>query len=121
MSELAALLTINHLNTPFNNQVAKEITVTDPTHPLFGKTFPVSSFSSTAYKGGNVSVIYRDNITLHIPFFSTNLASKQDFLTSKLTWTSLYEFVSIAKEYKLCHVNHVKCGRKCRNVLSQKF
>ncbi|UJQ21017.1 Y4bD/Y4pK family protein [Wolbachia endosymbiont of Delia radicum] len=75
--------TISHLNTPFNNQVAKEITVTDPTHPLFGRTFPVSSFSSTAYKGGNVSVIYRDDITLHIPFFSTNLASKQDFLTSK--------------------------------------
>ncbi len=111
-------LTINHLNTLFNNQVTKEITVTDSTHPLFGRTFPISSVSSKVH---NVFVTYRNYIILRIPFSATNLASKQNFLTSKLTWSSLYEFVSLAKEYKLCHVNHVKCGRKCRNVSSQKF
>ncbi|WP_353279380.1 hypothetical protein [Wolbachia endosymbiont (group A) of Cydia amplana] len=110
--------TINQLNTPFNNQ--KEITVTDPTHPLFGRTFPVSSCSSTVYKGGNISVIYRDYMTLRILFSATNLAGKQDLLTSKFTWDSLYEFVSLAKGYKLCHVNQIGCGRKCRNTSSQK-
>ncbi len=111
--------TINHLNTPFNNQ--KEITVTDPTHPLFGRTFPISFISSRAHCSSNVFVIHRNNIILRIPFLATNLASKQDFLTSKLTWDSLYEFVSLAKEYKLCHVNQIECGKKCRNVSNQKF
>ncbi|MFP3018556.1 MAG: hypothetical protein ACEY3E_06765, partial [Candidatus Tisiphia sp.] len=114
--------TINHLNTPFNNQVTNEIIVTDPTHPLFGRTFPISSISSRAHCGGNVFVIYRNNIILRIPFSATNLASKQDFLTSKLTRASLYEFVSLAKEYKLLfHANHINCGSECLSVLNQKF
>ncbi|MGL9759667.1 MAG: hypothetical protein ACR5LA_13610, partial [Wolbachia sp.] len=79
------------------------------------------SVSVKAYNSGNVLVMYRSNITLRIPFSATNLAGKQDLLTSKLTWNSLYEFVSIAKEYKLCHVNQIECGRKCHNTSSQKF
>ncbi|KLT22533.1 hypothetical protein wVul_0788 [Wolbachia endosymbiont of Armadillidium vulgare str. wVulC] len=66
-------------------------------------------------------VTYRNDIILSIPFSATNLVDREDFIVSKLTYESLYEFVSLAKEYKLlCHVNHINCGSECHKVLNWK-
>ncbi len=110
-----------HLNAPLNNEgqiLTDKITVMDPTHPLFGRIF---TLASRVHCGSNILVTYRNDITLRIPFSATNLAGKQDLVVSKLTQASLYEFVSLAKEYKLlCHTNHINCGSECHNALNRK-
>ena len=57
------------LNTPFNNPLEENVTeieVTDPTHPLFGRRFPVLSISSPPQNPGHVLVSYREQMTLRM-------------------------------------------------------
>jgi len=109
--------TIGNLNTPFQNpkqEVSPEVIITDPTHPLFGRTFPLLSIGLRASQGGNVFVSYGKNITLRIPFSATNLAGRPESIASKLTGASIYDFVSLAKEYGVCHAPLQKSGRDCQ-------
>src|SRR3989442_13243382 len=60
--------TINHLNTPLNNPTTLsaeeriDIEVTDPTHPLFGRRFPLRSPSPQRPQADHVFVAYQWNM-----------------------------------------------------------
>src|SRR4051794_41412063 len=76
--------TIEQLTTPFQNPNSEmaheasekpdEIEVTDPTHPLFGRRFPLHSASASSRGGGQVWVVYRGHILLRLPWAATSLA-----------------------------------------------
>ena len=51
--------------------------MTDPTHPLFGRRFPVLSISRQPHSPGYVLVVYRDSMRLRIPVPATSLATGQ--------------------------------------------
>jgi hypothetical protein len=54
---------------------ADEIEVTDPTHPLFGRRFPIVSVSHPLQRPGHVVVAYRDFMRLRISVQATNLTA----------------------------------------------
>jgi hypothetical protein len=65
-------------NAPSNNPIhpdPDEIEVTDPSHPLFGRRFPVRHISRQPNSSGYVYVSYRDFMTLRIPLPATQLAA----------------------------------------------
>ena len=62
---------------------------------------------------GHVYVIYRDGVTLRIPFAATDLFAESFSLpSSKLTASSIKEFISLAKEFPLlCQSNPKEFGK----------
>ena len=111
--------TSNYLNTPFKNPKQSagkpaEITVTDQTHALFGRSFPVLSIYSSRCK--YVEVLYKDCVTLRIPIISTNLVEPLNIKTTKLTLASLRQLISLAEESNLCHINPKTTGKNCRST-----
>src|SRR5713226_3545224 len=87
------------LNTLFKNPDEKdptEIEVVDPTHPLFGRRFPLISVSSPLHGPGNVLVSYRGYMTLRLPVTSTTLASSRPVISIKLTYSAVKELMTIA-------------------------
>jgi len=109
--------TIHQLNTPFNNPLEEnltEIEVTDPTHPLFGRRFPLLSISSPQQGSGHVLVSYRGYMALRIPLFATNLASSRPTGQTKLTLSAVTDLISLAEQCEvLCHTNPQKSGNDC--------
>ena len=70
-----------------------------------------------AAKGGYIFVIYREDITLKVPFAATNLANNQNFSNSKLTMASLEELTLLAKETGLiCRVNQAIIGTESQGT-----
>jgi len=93
--------TTYQLNTPFNNPLleqATEVEVTDSTHPLFGRRFPLLSISSPPNATGYVYVAYREYITLRIPKDVTNLAPVRSTQQTKLTVDAVEQLISVAQE-----------------------
>jgi hypothetical protein len=93
--------TIPQLNTLFKNpdeKDATEIEVIDPTHPLFGRRFPLISVSSPLHGPGNVLVSYREYMVLRLPVTSTTLASSRPVNSTKLTYAAVKEFLTIAED-----------------------
>ena len=116
--------TIHQLNTPLNNPLVKQVTeveVTDPTHPLFGRRFPVLSISSAPNSVGYVYVTYREYITLRIPRDATNLAPARSTLETKLTVAAVEQLVSVARECEvLCQENQKMSGTNYLNTSKNK-
>ena len=112
--------TIHQLNTPINNPLVEKVTeveVTDPTHPLFGRRFPVLSISSAPNAVGCAYVTYRDYMTLRIPRDATNLAPARSTLETKLTIAAVEQLVSVARECKvLCQENQKMSGANYPNT-----
>jgi hypothetical protein len=75
-----------------------EIEVTDPTHPLFGRRFPLLSVSSSPQSAGNALVAYRQYMVLRIPRAATNLAPTRPAGSTKLTLQALHELISLAEQ-----------------------
>ncbi len=93
--------TIRQLNTLFKNPDEKdptEIEVVDPTHPLFGRRFPLISVSSPLQGPGNVLVSYREYMVLRLPVASTTLASSRPVNSTKLTYAAVKELLTIAED-----------------------
>jgi len=93
--------TIRQLNTLFKNPDEKdptEIEVVDPTHPLFGRRFPLISVSSPLHGPGNVLVSYREYMVLRLPVASTTLASSRPVNSTKLTYAAVKELLTIAED-----------------------
>ena len=93
--------TILQHNTLFKNpdeQEPTEIEVTDPTHPLFGRRFPLISVSSPLHGPGNVLVCYREYMVLRLPVTSTTLAASRPVISTKLTYAAVKELVTIAED-----------------------
>ncbi len=97
--------TIYQQTTPFQNPIRKlkaEITVIDPRHPLFNRRFQVLSSSDPHFSQGHVYVIYREGVTLRIPFSATDILDQHFSLpSSKLTASSIREIVSLAEQCNL--------------------
>src|SRR5262249_11676553 len=64
-------------DAPFQNPAAdpEEIEVTDPTHPLYGRRFPVLSISHPPQRLGHVVVAYRGFMRLRLPVQATRLSA----------------------------------------------
>jgi hypothetical protein len=93
--------TTEYLNTPFKNPLnepAQEIAVTDPTHPLFGRRFPLLSVFAPLHAPGHVLVAYREQLVLSIPLPATSLFSPRPALATKLTSQALTELLSLAEQ-----------------------
>jgi hypothetical protein len=110
--------TTTQLNTPLHNPQdtePTEIEVTDPTHPLFGRRFPLLSISSAQQSEGFVLVAYRQYIALRIPIPATNLVPSRPRSQTKLTLAALSEFIELAEQCEmLCPTNLKKSGRACQ-------
>ena len=75
------------------------VEVTDPTHPLFGRRFPVVSISHPPQCPGHVVVAYRDFMRLRLPVQATDLApGNAAVLRTKFTRTALGELLALVKE-----------------------
>lgn len=75
-----------------------EIEVTDPTHPLFGRRFPVRSISAPERGGIYILILYRDLFTLRIPFSASNLAPPRPTSCTKLTSDSVAQLITLAEQ-----------------------
>jgi hypothetical protein len=90
-----------HLDTPFKdprNESPQEIEVTDPTHPLFGRRFPLLSVFSPLHSPGHVLVGYRQQMVLSIPLTATSLSLPRPVPATKLTSHALTELLSLAEQ-----------------------
>lgn len=95
--------TSTHLGTPVRLPTGRRehVTVTDPTHPLYGRTFAVVAPASTVGASGQVTVVYRGDILLKIPVVATSLHLTSPCLpTSKLSADSVREVVRVAREFE---------------------
>ena len=109
---------IYQLNTSINNPLQEdchEIEVTNPTHPLFGRRFPLLFVSRPPHGTPNAFVSYQKYMVLKIPVHDTNLFENHSTLFTKLTLQAINEFISIAKECKeLCHISQNIYGMDCQ-------
>ena len=88
--------------------------MTDPTHPLFGRRFPLVSVSSSPQSAGHVLVAYRSYMRLRIPWLATNLAPAQPTGSTKLTLAAMTELIALAEQCEeLCHTNPPTFGHAC--------
>ena len=105
------------LDTPFNYpqaEILTEIEVTDPTHPLYGRRFALSSISPRPQGSEYVLVSYHDYIVLRIPVLATNLVSLRPTTPTKLTLQAITELISVAEQCEvLCQSNPSKSGTDC--------
>jgi len=78
----------------------EEVDVTDPSHPLYGRRFPVHSISHPAHGPGHVFVTYRGHVRLRIPLSATNLAPCPRRLPpTKFTPETIRQLLSLVKEW----------------------
>jgi hypothetical protein len=92
-----------------------EVEVTDPTHPLFGRRFPLLSLSTPLQGDGHVRVAYDQQMTLRIPREATNLGPTRPRSQTKLTLAALTEFLTLAEQYEvLCPTDPKKSGLACQ-------
>ena len=70
---------------------------------MFGRHFQVLSIKGQKFSTGQVYVAYRQGMRLRIPLSATNIGCEAILISSsKLTYSSVKEFVSLAEEYALC-------------------
>jgi hypothetical protein len=96
--------TSTHLDTPVRLPTGRseQVTVTDPAHPLYGRTFAVVASAGTVGAYGQVTVAYRNDILLKIPVVATSLHPTSERLpSSKLSADSVRELVRVARELEL--------------------
>ena len=98
-----------------------EIEVTDPTHPLFGRRFPVRSLAAPERGASHVLVVYRDYMTLRIPLQATTLIPTQPATPTKLTLDAVQELVILAEQVQLsCLHDPQTSGANCQQIFSSK-
>src|SRR5215475_4787864 len=93
--------TIYPLNAPLKNPLSHdlpEIEVTDLTHPLFGRRFPVVSRTSSPPGPGHVLVAYRQYMVLRIPVTATSLFPSLPVAHTKLTFQAVQDLVTLATQ-----------------------
>ena len=73
--------------------------MTDPTHPLYGRRYPVLSISHPPQRPGHVLVAYRGFMRLRLPVPATSLtADTGRRLRTTFTRAALLELVALTKE-----------------------
>ncbi len=71
--------------------------VTDPTHPLFGRRFPLRSVALYGQGAAHVFVAYRGEMTLRLPVQATNLTAPLPSSRTKLTHAAIADLVALAE------------------------
>ena len=92
--------TSTHLDTPISlgTERLAQVTVTDPSHPLYGRTFTLFASTGSPIACGQVLVVYRDDVLLRIPAAATNLYPETPRPSpSKLSIGGVRELVRLAK------------------------
>jgi hypothetical protein len=86
---------------------AGEVEVIDPTHPLYGRSFPIHSISQPVNGPGHVFVIFREHMRLRIPLAATRLASgRLAAHPTKFTPEAIQQLLAFVKEYESpCLIN----------------
>ncbi len=96
-----------------------EIEVTDPTHPLFGRRFPVRQIGDTQRGAAHVFVVYREYMTLRIPLQATTLMPTQPATPTKLTLDTVQELVILAEQVQLSCLHDLQTsGTSCHQTFS---
>jgi hypothetical protein len=96
--------TSTQVNTPLNNPrpLAEgdltEIEVTDPTHPLFGRHFPLHSTRPQASTATHVFVTYQGFMVLRIPHDVTNLFPQPPHMSTTLTSHTITDLIALAEQ-----------------------
>ena len=73
--------------------------MTDPTHPLSGRRFPVLSISHPPQRPGHVVVAYRGFMRLRLPVPATDLSADTGrHLRTTFTRAALLELFALTKE-----------------------
>src|SRR5215210_6653453 len=88
-----------HLDTPIRLTSARseQITVTDPTHPLFGRCFALASVTGSA-PGGHALVVYRGDVLLKLPIGATSLSPAPPPVSSKLSLCAIRDLIRLASQ-----------------------
>lgn len=90
-----------HLDTPirWEDDRTELITITDPTHPLHGRSFALMSASSSAGSGRQILVVYRDGVLIRVPAAATSLLpSAADRPSSKLSIEAVRDLIHFARQ-----------------------
>jgi hypothetical protein len=96
--------TSTHVHTPLNNPRPlsegdlTEIEVTDPTHPLFGRRFPLLSAHPQAPTATHVFVTYQGFMVLRIPRAGTNLLPQLPRVSTTLTSHAITDLIALAEQ-----------------------
>ena len=73
--------------------------MTDPSHPLYGRRFPVLSISHSPQRPGHVVVAYRGFMRLRLDGQATSLGADNGCrLRTTFTRAALVELLALAKE-----------------------
>ena len=96
--------------------------ITDRTHPLFGRRFPIVYVARGDVASSHVFLRYDEDITLRIPVAATSLCElAPSTLQSKLSTPAVEEFLALVKEYELCPTQtkskQGKSGRRSRRKI----
>ncbi len=110
-------------DTPSANlefDTANTVEVVDPTHPLYGRQFPLIRFSTTLTGPGFVWVVYRDFMQLRIPLASTNLVPDHPTTPTTFTEQAIADLLSLVgawgvweAETTICRQPHTRSGDAC--------
>ena len=89
-----------HLDTPIRPISARseQITVTDPTHPLFGRCFALASVTGSAAAGGHALVVYHGDVRLKLPIGATSLSPAPPPASSKLSLGAIRDLIRLASQ-----------------------
>src|SRR3954471_18952416 len=102
-SSWATAATIPLLDTPIRPQNARfeQITITDPAHPLYGRSFPLVSVSGSQHGTGHAYVDDHGRAMLRIPIRATSLRpAVPDLPTSKLSLEAIRKLVRLAASHE---------------------
>jgi len=111
--------TIGHNTTPEaddDGALLVVVEVTDPTHPLFGRRFCLSTITRTLQSGSYARVDYRPGNPLVLPLGVTSLSPglADGRARTKLTPEALAELVAVAGESEaICPSTPETCGPAC--------
>jgi hypothetical protein len=93
-----------HVDAPVLNSALIDdeiIMVVDPTHPLYGRRFPILRLCHAARGDGFVEVRYRESLRLRVPLAATDRATFPLALPrTKLTLDAIRQLIALVKE---CH------------------
>jgi hypothetical protein len=110
-------LTSTQVNTPLNNPGPftegdlTELEVTDPTHPLFGRRFPVLSSRPQSPTATHVFVTYQGFMVLRLPRTATNLLPQLPRDSTTLTSHAITDFIALAEPCEvLCRTSPEPSG-----------
>ena len=91
-----------------------EVRVTDPTHPLFGRRFPLARLPSGRVGCNHVLAVYRLGVYLRLPVSATDLGAPDSLrIPSKLTAQAVAELITLSQSYRLSCLSLPKHSGHC--------